>query len=301
MPVPARILYCDCAYADMVSRESKAGALERLQAAGVDLEAVPDLCELAARRDPRLKAIAESGDALIIACYPRAVRWLFAYAGAPLPDSAQVLNLRAESPQPLPLKAQESHAEGAETAEKSGNRAEAQPPTPNTEHRTPSWVPWFPVIDRSRCTGCQQCLNFCLFGVYALDAEGNVEVKNPANCKTNCPACARICPQVAIIFPKHKTSPINGDEVTAEHLASGRVRVDPRRLGRGDVYAALRKRSARARAASEQPVTEGDAAKLCPCMTEQLEKELGIPPEVLKTLSLSDIQARLRAARGEGA
>ena len=123
-------------------------------------------------------------------------------------------------------------------------------------------------------------------------------MENPANCKTNCPACARICPQVAIVFPKHKTSPINGDEVTPEHLASGAVRVDPKRLGRGDVYAALRKRSERARAAAaDPPVTEGEAAKLCPCMMDELQKELGIPPEVLKTLSLPDIQAKLRVVR----
>ena len=122
-------------------------------------------------------------------------------------------------------------------------------------------------------------------------------MKNPANCKTNCPACARICPQVAIIFPKHKTSPINGDEVTPEHLAGREVRVDPRSLARGDVYGALRRRSERAKAAVEK-ATEEQASKLCPCMMEELQKELGIPPEVLKTLSLGDIQARLRAARG---
>lgn len=289
MSDPTRLVLCECAFTDLVPEATKAEVAERLRAAGVAYEAVPDLCGLAARRAPLLKAIAEGGEAVIIACYPRAVRWLFAYAGNPLPGAAEILNLRTQTPEAVVA-----------------HIAQHKPPTaaspnPQSAIRNPQshWVPWFPVIDRSRCTGCQQCLNFCLFGVYALDAGGNVEVRNPENCKTNCPACARICPQVAIIFPKHKTSPINGDEVTAEHLASGAVRVDPKRLGRGDVYSALRRRSERARAAAEPPVPEGEAAKLCPCMTEQLEKELGIPPEVIKTLSLSDIQARLRAARKE--
>ena len=316
MQAPAHVLCCECTFAGLVPEGAKAEAIERLRRAGVPVETVPDLCGLAARRDPRLKTIAESGHPLIIACYPRAVRWLFAQAGAALPESARIFNLRTQPPEALELEARGSHAEAAEErapeAEIGNRKSEIGNPAP-------PWLPWFPVIDRSRCTGCQQCLNFCLFGVYALDAEGRVEVRNPANCKTNCPACARICPQVAIIFPKHKASPINGDEVTPEHLASGRVRVAPRRLGRGDVYAALRRRSARAEAPSTEAVEGGtrteaaptlgaetpgppdgeQPAALCPCMLDELEKELGIPPEVIKSLPLSDIQARLRAARGQ--
>jgi len=287
MSDPTRLVLCECVFTDLVPEATKAEVIRRLSEAGVPYGTVPDLCGLAARRDPQLKAIAENGDALIIACYPRAVRWLFAYAGDPLPESAEILNLRAQNPEAIV----------AHVAQHKPPTAAAPGPRSAICNPQSHWVPWFPVIDRSRCTGCQQCLNFCLFGVYALDAGGSVEVRNPENCKTNCPACARICPQVAIIFPKHKTSPINGDEVTPEHLASGAVRVDPKRLGRGDVYSALRRRSERAKADAEPPAPEGDAAKLCPCMTEQLEKELGIPPEVLKTLSMSDIQAKLRMAR----
>ncbi len=59
---------------------------------------------------------------------------------------------------------------------------------------------WYPVLDRTRCTSCQHCLQFCLFGVYASDA-GRVVAVNPDNCKDGCPACARVCPEGAIIFP----------------------------------------------------------------------------------------------------
>ncbi len=60
---------------------------------------------------------------------------------------------------------------------------------------------WYPVIDRSLCTGCRHCLQFCLFGVYEIDAEGGVTAARPDNCKPGCPACSRVCPQGAIIFP----------------------------------------------------------------------------------------------------
>jgi Pyruvate/2-oxoacid:ferredoxin oxidoreductase delta subunit len=63
---------------------------------------------------------------------------------------------------------------------------------------------WYPVIDGSRCVSCQHCLQFCLFGVYELDAQGKVEVRRPHQCKTGCPACARICPHSAIMFPLHE-------------------------------------------------------------------------------------------------
>lgn len=58
---------------------------------------------------------------------------------------------------------------------------------------------WYPVVDYSRCIGCRHCLQFCIFGVWDLDGKRVVTVA-PDNCKAGCPACARICPQGAIIF-----------------------------------------------------------------------------------------------------
>ena len=94
MSSPARILYCHCAYAQVVPPETKTAVLEQLSASGVSFEAVPDLCEMSARRDSRLEQIASQGEATIVACYPRAVRWLFNAAGTTLPDSVRVLNMR---------------------------------------------------------------------------------------------------------------------------------------------------------------------------------------------------------------
>ena len=60
---------------------------------------------------------------------------------------------------------------------------------------------WYPVVDYSRCASCRQCMQFCLFGVYEVDDAGELTVRNPDNCKPGCPACSRVCPSGAIIFP----------------------------------------------------------------------------------------------------
>ncbi len=70
---------------------------------------------------------------------------------------------------------------------------------------------WYPVIDRERCGNCLDCLNFCLFGVFGVDAEGNLFVESPDACKDGCPACSRVCPQGAIMFPDHQNPGIAGD------------------------------------------------------------------------------------------
>ncbi|MQA28610.1 MAG: hypothetical protein GEU82_02065 [Luteitalea sp.] len=93
----ARILYCHCAFARVVPPEVKAAVLTGLSEADVEFDAVPDLCEMAARGDARLRELAADGPLKIAACYPRAVKWLFAAAGAELPERAvRVWNMRVE-------------------------------------------------------------------------------------------------------------------------------------------------------------------------------------------------------------
>jgi Pyruvate/2-oxoacid:ferredoxin oxidoreductase delta subunit len=72
---------------------------------------------------------------------------------------------------------------------------------------------WYPVIDYSRCTNCMECIDFCLFGVYGVDSVDRILVEQQDNCKKGCPACSRVCPENAIIFPEHKTPAIAGSEV----------------------------------------------------------------------------------------
>jgi len=95
---PPRIVFCNCTYAQVLPPEVKEGVLRRLCQSGVAFDAVPDLCELSARRDPLLKDIASGGPVRIAACFPRAVKWLFASADAPLPvETTEVLNMRVLS------------------------------------------------------------------------------------------------------------------------------------------------------------------------------------------------------------
>lgn len=72
---------------------------------------------------------------------------------------------------------------------------------------------WYPVIDFSRCTNCMECIDFCLFGVYGVDGVETIVVEQADNCRKGCPACSRVCPENAIIFPQHKTPAIAGAPV----------------------------------------------------------------------------------------
>ena len=109
------------------------------------------------------------------------------------------------------------------------------------------WKPWFPVIDYDRCTNCMQCLSFCLFGVYGVDDQQRIQAQNHENCKTNCPACSRVCPEAAIMFPKYKAGPINGDVVRQSDLGTEKMKIDISALLGGDVYSTLRQRSVAAK------------------------------------------------------
>lgn len=81
---------------------------------------------------------------------------------------------------------------------------------------------WYPVIDYSRCTNCMECIDFCLFGVYGVDKVDTILVEQPDNCRKGCPACSRVCPENAIIFPQHKTPAIAG----SPEGAAGAFKID---------------------------------------------------------------------------
>ena len=94
MSKPA-ILYCHCQYAQVVPKEVKEAVLRRLCESGVAFDAVADLCEMSARRDPALQQLAANGAVKIAACFPRAVKGLFHQCNADLaPDKTEVLNMR---------------------------------------------------------------------------------------------------------------------------------------------------------------------------------------------------------------
>ena len=166
--------------------------------------------------------------------------------------------------------------------------------------RLAAWKPWFPVIDFDRCTNCMQCLTFCLFDVYGVDERKQITVQNQDNCKTDCPACSRVCPEVAILFPKYGKGPINGDVVREQDVQREAMKVDISTLLGGDLYGSLRTRQREAR---KRFSTERDESKALlerkRCLGK-LKKDLDVPDEVLMTLpSAEDIEERAARAKAK--
>lgn len=97
------ILYCRCAYAKVVPEDVKDQVLDRLIDSGQAFESVSDLCEMSARKDPGLVPLSKQNGLRIVACYPRAVKWLFSAAGAPIDAASireggiEILNMRTDS------------------------------------------------------------------------------------------------------------------------------------------------------------------------------------------------------------
>ena len=164
------------------------------------------------------------------------------------------------------------------------------------------WKPWFPVIDYSRCTNCMQCLSFCLFDVYGVSGEGKIQVQNNDNCKTNCPACSRVCPEVAIMFPKYSAGPINGDVVNEADLGREKMKVDITSLLGGDIYAALKNRSEAAKSRfSKERSPDKALEERKKCLTKMAQDGF-IPAEVLAALpSPDEIMRKAEEAKAKAA
>jgi Pyruvate/2-oxoacid:ferredoxin oxidoreductase delta subunit len=161
-----------------------------------------------------------------------------------------------------------------------------------------TWKPWFPVIDFARCTNCMQCLSFCLFDVYGVSTTGGIEVRNQDNCKTECPACSRVCPEVAIMFPKYRHGPINGEDINTEDVRREAMKVDISALLGGDVYSMLRDRSSRAKSRFSKERDDERALKERQNCLVKAGAALGVPAEVLASLpSPEEIRERAEMAQ----
>ena len=183
-----KIYICACQFYNRVPVEKIATVVATCREADAHCEIVPDLCFAMSKTSPVLNNL-DSQD-VVLACQPRAVRALLGDAKKPT-----CVDLRTE-----PL----------DKIFAALNLTPAENPEPATfDELKSNWIPWFPVIDADRCVHCKKCVDFCMFGVYAVES-GKVCVIHPESCKTDCPACARICPQNAIIFPKSEEEKING-------------------------------------------------------------------------------------------
>lgn len=187
------VTICSCSSRAIINKEKVIETASALKNAGYCVNIVPDLCKTAVSEPEKMEGIADS---VVIACYTRAVESLFGWLGL---NPKQMLDIRnnnsSEILSLMNIPESENNTEFRELldtfAPETGNDA------------------WFPVIDKNRCSECGECHDFCLFGVYEYE-KGKVKVSQPRNCKNNCPACARVCPQKAVIFPKYEKSPING-------------------------------------------------------------------------------------------
>lgn len=234
---PNCAILCSCSQRGLIPSDSVNTTRDKLTSQGWQVTVIPDLCEMAIKDSDTLRDLASAPNFLVTACRSRAARWLLHQAGISRPVSQiQFQDIRPQPSSPL---------------------TSANPSSVNDS--SPSWPAWFPVIDYDRCTGCRQCVSFCAFGVYSISGK-TVNVTAPSNCKDNCPACARICPALAIMFPKVTDTPINGDEVTDSHLAAMRASIaTAKRDGaNGDMHSILAARRAR------QPASHQDGKASSP-------------------------------------
>lgn len=204
-----RVTICGCTSRSFIDKEKVVKIAALLRKEGYDVVIEPDLCEKVMRKSDDLRNISSS---TIIACYPRAIRSLFHTVGM---EMGSVLDIRNGSVQDIldsfGLK-YESVPEEVEGEVEFRRQLTSFPVKTGADA-------WYPTLDKERCTDCGKCHDFCLFGVYTIE-DGVVTVKQPQNCKNNCPACARMCPNKAIIFPKYEKSPINGGLINEELAVS---------------------------------------------------------------------------------
>ena len=192
-----RVTICVCASRSFIDKE-KAGALAAiLEKENYHVSIEADLCQKVMRKSADMEDIASG---IIMACHSRAIHAHLHGLGL---EAKRVISIRNNRLDEILPPLQISHNGNLpETAAAYIEQINDFPIEDGTDA-------WFPILDKDRCVECGKCHDFCLFGVYAIENK-KVKVVQPQNCKNNCPACARMCPSRAIIFPKYEKSPING-------------------------------------------------------------------------------------------
>ncbi len=192
-------------------RRLEDAAAQRLADAGLETLLAPHAYHLTPDHEA-VRLLLERGEPFAAAAWmsPRALRWTLSALG--LPNPTQCYDLRTfDSPDAFADAALAS----AET------RAEPGRVTDLGEDARPRW---YPVLDYDLCVSCKQCYEFCMFGVFEL-VEGRVAAVQPDNCKPGCPACARVCPKGAILFPHYLKDPGIAGEPGAS-IAESKIDVD---------------------------------------------------------------------------
>lgn len=227
-----KVVVCNCG-GGLIDSEDMKVLTSSLGSEGVQFTLISDWCGANVLSNSEITPFFQNDEILVVACYPRVVKLLLQQAGIePVSKSFSYLNYREHTANEI-LKQIREYVAG-------------EPTGPKVEVNSSSdWPSWYPVIDYARCTSCGQCADFCLFGVYEK-SENKVWVTNPQGCKNNCPACARICPHTAIVFPKYKQDgAIAGSEIIDEIAEQQRHRQDLDTILGSDIYKALEQRKAK--------------------------------------------------------
>jgi NAD-dependent dihydropyrimidine dehydrogenase PreA subunit len=225
------LVLCHCVHRRLLDATRLAWVRTAVLAQGGRVVDAADLCAAAAHGDSVLAAALATADSLLCGCHVRALQAL----------ARRVLGHAATQVRAIDLRDADDAAILAALGRSTVPEASATAATPAAADDA-----WYPLIDAERCTDCASCQSFCLFGVYARRENGSVCVQAPLKCKTDCPACARVCPANAIIFPKSTDSAINGAARTAEQLRGARIRLNPQDVLGGDLRAKLAARRAAA-------------------------------------------------------
>lgn len=227
MTTPLTIAVCRSRGEDPLRRDltqSLADALAALP--GANVVELPHLYDLAPDGPAVARLRSVAGELLVFAwLYPRAAFWVLDANGvrgqlglSPLaPNETAVTRRNVDHETPLrtiwcvDLRTQPRVEPLVAEAERLlGLSGRARVPQRANVAESPV-TRWLPVIDYARCTNCLECLNFCLFGVFGLDHDDLILVEEPDACRAGCPACSRICPADAILFPQHADPTIAGD------------------------------------------------------------------------------------------
>ncbi len=190
-------------------RRSEDALAEGLRAAGGSVLVVPHLYYLT-ETHAVVRRLSEWPDTLVVASwlYPRASYWTLRALGV---DGASAEAAEAESPPSRAIHClflREDASPEACLSRLAGPAPEHPGGRGGVVEDISAEMPprWYPVLDYERCRECGQCHDFCLFGVFTREGR-RVLASDPDKCKPGCPACARLCPAGAIIFPHCSPDP----------------------------------------------------------------------------------------------
>ncbi len=247
------IVYCHCR-GEWFDAERQHQLVSFLESVNVQVIELADLCGCVVLDKEKLDLFRGDEDYLIIGCHPRSMKLLLDKAGINVAQfRMQIINV-------IDMPAEQLFRQISAFCLNSAQSHSFQQIAVDA-----TWPSWFPVIDYARCSACGQCADFCLFGVY--DKESGITVVNPQACKNNCPACARICPQTAIVFPKYKHGgAISGSDAIDERTEQQRQQRDINTILGADIYNALEQRKAKRQSiirneAMRKAMTEREQAK----------------------------------------